>query len=357
MLAKRRPLSSKWIVNTILVIICLIWIIPTLGLFISSFRLPDDIRSSGWWTILPHKEWVAKETVTLPADTDLKSPINVLGFDTADPDLRKGHVLPDGHKVKWENRRERTIDVYEKQWAVNWKFTFSNYRNVLSDNSKSENGQQISGLSRAFLNTLTVSIPATVIPILIGMFAAYGFSWMRFAGKKMMFGAVIMMLVVPLQVALIPILKDFLALGINGTYLSMWIAHTGFGLPMSIYFMYNYVSQLPRDLFESAYMDGASHFTIFQRIVIPLSVPAIASFGIFQFLWVWNDYLVSLIFLGSSPQTKVLSIYLSEMVGPYGNDWHLLTSSAFVSMIVPLAVFFMLQRFFVKGLLGGSVKG
>lgn len=195
------------------------------------------------------------------------------------------------------------------------------------------------GLSKAFFNTLTVSIPATIIPILIGIIAAYGFSWMQFRGKRLLFSIVIALLVVPLQVSLIPILNDFLKLGINGTILSIWIAHTGFGLPLSIYFMYNYVSQLPKDLFESAHMDGANHLTIFQRIVLPLSVPALASFGIFQFLWVWNDYLVSLIFLGSQPERKVLSIYLSEMSGPYGNEWHLLTSSAFISIIMPLAVF------------------
>jgi ABC-type sugar transport system permease subunit len=163
--------------------------------------------------------------------------------------------------------------------------------------------------------------------------------------------------VVPLQVALIPIYSDFTALGINGKYLAVWLAHTGFGLSLAIYLLYNYVSQLPRDLFESAFIDGASPFTVFVRLVLPLSVPALASFAIFQFLWVWNDYLVALIFLGGTEQTGVLTVRLAGIVGSFGRDWHLLTAGAFVSMLVPLIVFFSLQRFFVRGLLAGSVKG
>ena len=353
----KKRLSSKFLINGILLVICLIWIIPTLGLFISSFRLADDIKQSGWWNVLPHREWAQVETITLPEGTDLKATLRVDGLDTTDKELRQGIELGDGRKAEWENRRALSVAVFEKHWAVNWHFTLDNYIDVLEDKGQSASGQQVSGLSKAFWNTLTVSIPATVIPILIGIIAAYGFSWMKFAGKRILFAIVIALLVVPLQVSLIPILNDFLQLGINGTILSIWIAHTGFGLPLSIYFMYNYVSQLPKELFESAHMDGASHLTIFQRIVLPLSVPALASFGIFQFLWVWNDYLVSLIFLGSQPDRKVLSIYLSEMSGPYGNDWQLLTSSAFISIIVPLLVFFLLQRYFVRGLMGGSVKG
>jgi len=351
-----RP-SSKWVVNVILFAVCLVWIVPTVGLLVSSIRLADDIKQSGWWDVLPHREWVQTETVTLPPDTDLKQPIPIGDYEATDRELRQGIELSEERKAKWENRRGFQVALYEKRWSVNWRFTLTNYADVLQDKGQSSSGQRVSGLSTAFVNTLLVSIPATILPIFIGILAAYGFSWMPFRGKRFVFGIVISLLVVPLQVSLIPLMNDFEALGINGTLLAIWIAHTGFGLPMSIYFMYNYVSQLPRDLFESAYMDGASHFNIFLRIVIPLSVPALASFGIFQFLWVWNDYLVSLIFLGSQSGAKVLSIYLSEMVGPYGNDWHLLTSSAFVSMIVPLAVFFLLQRYFVRGLLGGSVKG
>jgi alpha-glucoside transport system permease protein len=212
-------------------------------------------------------------------------------------------------------------------------------------------------MGSAFLNTIVVAIPATVIPILMAAFAAHAFAWMRFPGRRILFGIVVALLVVPIQVALIPVLLDFNALQINGTFLAIWLAHTGFGLPLATYLLYNYISQLPRDLFESAYIDGASPFTVFTRLVLPLSTPALASFAIFQFLWVWNDYLVALIFIGATPGRQVLTMKLADIVGSRGQDWHLLTAGAFVSMIIPLVVFFSLQRFFVRGLLAGSVKG
>jgi alpha-glucoside transport system permease protein len=209
----------------------------------------------------------------------------------------------------------------------------------------------------ALLNSLTVAIPATIIPILIAAFAAYGFAWIRFPGRGVMFIGVVALLVVPLQIALIPILKDYIVLDLNGTYLGIWLAHTGFGLPLATYLLYNYISTLPRDILESAFIDGASHFTIFTRLILPLSLPALASFAIFQFLWVWNDLLVALVFLGGDPRTEVLTQALLGMLGTFGSDWHLLTAGAFVSMILPLVVFFSLQRYFVRGLLAGSVKG
>jgi alpha-glucoside transport system permease protein len=196
-----------------------------------------------------------------------------------------------------------------------------------------------------------------VIPILIAAFAAYAFAWIRFPGRGLMFSMVVALLVVPLQVALIPILRDFTGLGLNGTYLALWLAHTGFGLPLATYLLYNYISQLPREILESAYMDGASQFTTFTRLILPLSIPALASFAIFQFMWVWNDYLVALIFLGASQGTQVLTMRLAGIVGSRGQDWYLLTSGAFISMLLPLVVFFSLQRFFVRGLLAGSIKG
>jgi alpha-glucoside transport system permease protein len=192
---------------------------------------------------------------------------------------------------------------------------------------------------------------------LIAAFAAYGFAWMRFPGRRIFFIMVVALLVVPLQVALVPILRDYVGLQLNGTFLAIWLAHTGFGLPLATYLLFNYISTLPRDLLESAFMDGASHFTIFTRLILPLSVPALAAFAIFQFLWVWNDYLVALIFIGAKPDTQVVTMRLAEIVGSRGNDWHLLTAGAFVTMILPLVVFFSLQRFFVHGLLAGSVKG
>jgi alpha-glucoside transport system permease protein len=213
------------------------------------------------------------------------------------------------------------------------------------------------GMGPAFLNSLVVTIPATVLPITIAAFAAYAFAWMHFPGREILFAIVVGLLVVPLHMALIPMLKLYSATGLAGTFLGIWLAHTGFGLPLAVYLLFNYISQLPRDIFESAAIDGASHFTTFVRLVLPLSVPAIASFAIFQFLWVWNDLLVALVFLGTKPDVVVVTARLSELVGSRGQDWHLLTAGAFVSMVVPLIVFFALQRYFVRGILAGSVKG
>ncbi len=165
------------------------------------------------------------------------------------------------------------------------------------------------------------------------------------------------LLVVPLQIALVPILRDYVSLGINGTFLAVWLAHTGFGLPLATYLLYNYISELPREILESAFIDGASQFTIFMRLILPLSTPGLAAFAIFQFLWVWNDHLVALVFIGATPNVQVLTMRLAEIVGSRGQDWNLLTAGAFVSMVLPLTVFFSLQRFFVRGLMAGSVKG
>ena len=228
------------------------------------------------------------------------------------------------------------------------QFTLANYEGVLG-------GQ--SGIAIAFINSLTVTIPAVVIPILVAAFAAYGFAWMRFPGRRVLFAIIIMLLVVPLQIALIPVLKGYLGLKLNGTYLAMWLAHTGFGLALATYLLYNYISQLPRDILESAFIDGASHFTTFVRLILPLSVPALASFAIFQFLWVWNDLLVAQTFLGTQKEVAVITSALLNLVGTRAEQWHLLTAGAFVSMVLPLVVFLGLQRFFVRGLLAGSVKG
>jgi alpha-glucoside transport system permease protein len=180
---------------------------------------------------------------------------------------------------------------------------------------------------------------------------------MSFPGRRFFFTLVVALLVVPLQIALVPILRDFAGLHLNGTFLGIWLAHTGFGLPLAIFLLFNYISTLPRETLESAFIDGASHFTVFTRLVMPLSVPALAAFAIFQFLWVWNDYLVALIILGPDPNTRVVTMRLAAIVGDRGQDWHLLTAGAFISMAIPLIVFFTLQRYFVRGLLAGSVKG
>ena len=215
---------------------------------------------------------------------------------------------------------------------------------------------QAQGMGQAFLNSLTISIPATVIPIAIATFAAYAFAWMKFPGRQLLFIIVVCLLVVPLQTTLIPILRAYRDLGLSNSFLGVWLAHTGYGLPLGIYLLRNYIGALPRDLIEAAEVDGASHLKIFTRLIVPLSMPAIASFAVFQFLWVWNDLLVALIYLGGTPDVAPLTIQLSNLVGSRGQDWHLLTAGAFITMIVPLMVFFGLQRYFVRGILAGSVK-
>lgn len=293
----QRNILSMFLVNAILLLICALWTIPTLGLLVSSFRPRDEVISTGWWK-------------TDPSSFTLANYEQVLG----------GKEYPDP--------------------------------SAPSGVSKGQN------MLNSFLNSVTVTIPATVIPILIAAFAAYAFAWMTFPGRKFFFTVVVALLVVPLQIALIPLLRDYTGLQLNGTFLAVWLAHTGFGLPLATYLLFNYISTLPRDLLESAFLDGASHFTIFYRLILPLSMPALASFAIFQFLWVWNDLLVALVFLSSGgADNAVLTQQLTTITGSRGQDWNLLTAGAFVTMVVPLIVFFALQRFFVRGLLAGSVKG
>lgn len=361
---KTQRLLSGFIVNGVLSLICLIWLIPTLGVFVTSFRNSEDIFRSGWWTVFPHREYVKVDEIKLDEGIDVNGPITIDGVTATFEEWRQGIKMPDGREVKWYgNKRTRLLEVRERRWVgFETRLTLENYRNVLTGKEirfKDASGNEIvrkgNDLGGAFLNSIAVTIPSTIIPILIAAFAAYGFAWMNFPGRRLFFSIVVALLVVPLQIALVPILQDYTRLNLNGTFLAIWLAHAGFGLPLAIYLLFNYISQLPRDLLESAFIDGASHFTIFLRLILPLSVPALASFAIFQFLWVWNDYLVALVFLGD--QNRVLTSALAAIVGEKGQDWHLLTAGAFISMILPLTVFFSLQRYFVRGLLAGSIKG
>jgi len=355
------------VINIALIVLVIIWSIPTIGLFISSFRTRYDIQTSGWWDIFPHRAW---ETVAVVDPKELgldpNSVMEVEGVTATFEELREGVASPDGDtQVTWVgNKRLGRIEVQKQVWTVTWDFTLDNYKQVLFGASfevtrpdgtvETVPGQD---MSQAFLNSLAVTIPSTVIPILIAAFAAYAFAWMNFPARRVSFIMVVGLLVVPLQIALVPILSDYNKIGLNGTFLAVWLAHTGFGLALATYLLFNYISTLPRETMESAFIDGASHFTVFTRLVLPLSVPALASFAIFQFLWVWNDYLVALVFLGVDPDFKVVTQRLADLTGTFGNDWHLLTAGAFVTMILPMIIFFALQRFFVRGLLAGSVKG
>lgn len=225
-------------------------------------------------------------------------------------------------------------------------WTLGNYTRVLDE-----------GFGNAFANTVAVSVPSVVIPITIAAFAAYAFAWMDFPGRTWLFALVVGLMVVPLQMALIPILRVYTTIGVTGTYPAVWLAHAGFGLPLAVYLLRNYMGSLPSSIMESASIDGADHFAIFWRLIIPLSVPVLASFAIFQFLWVWNDYLVALVFLGIEPERRVLTVELADLAGRGEGALNLLPAAAFVTMILPVVVFFGLQRFFVRGMTAGSVKG
>jgi alpha-glucoside transport system permease protein len=361
---KQRRWVSDLFINGTLVLLVLIWTIPTFALFISSFRTRFDIQTSGWWTIFPHQEWVTVRTIPVPEGLDRNGIMPIEGAQGTFEQFREGIQVGD-YKLVWVgNRRTGTIQIQEQMWVMNTNFTLDNYKQVLGGQSftiEQADGTTITvrgdNFVNAFLNSLIVAIPATVIPILIAAFAAYGFAWMRFPGRRFFFILIVALLVVPLQIAFVPILTDYTKLGLNGTFLGVWLAHTGFGLPLATYLLYSYISTLPREILESAFIDGASHFTIFRSLILPLSVPALASFAIFQFLWTWNDYLVALIFIGAKPDVQVLTMRLADIAGSRGNDWHLLTAGAFISMLLPLIVFFALQRYFVRGLMAGSVKG
>jgi alpha-glucoside transport system permease protein len=274
---------SQGPLHAVVLLICAVWLVPSVGLLVSSFRPARLVASTGWWTAFT-------------------PPFN---------------------------------------------FTLDMYREALTT----------SGMAQSFINSLFISIPSTVIPIMIAAFAAYAFAWMRFPGRDLLFVIVVGLLVVPLQMTLIPVLRLFNTFGLTGTFLAIWLAHTGYGLPFAVYLLRNFFGALPKDLFESAYLDGASPFTAFFRLVLPLAVPALASLVIFQFMWVWNDLLVALIYLGGTPKVAPMTVTISNLVNSLGGNWQVLTAAAFISMLLPMLVFFSMQQYFVRGILAGSVKG
>lgn len=279
---KRIRRRGGWFAWITLGVVCFLWLVPSVGLLITSFRTQEAALTSGWWTVItkPFQDW-----------------------------------------------------------------TTTNYSQVWSG-----------GGSNAFVNSLVVSLPATVIPIFIAAFAAYAFTFMEFPGRDFFFILIVGLLVVPLQVALVPLLKIYGNIGLQGTFASVWLAHAAFGLPLAIFILRGYMTTLPRGVIESAKIDGASHYQTFWRLIVPMSVPALASFAIFQFLWTWNDLLVALIFLGPG-EKEVLTVAVAGLVGAQQQGWQLITAGAFISMVVPLLVFLGLQRYFVRGLTAGAVKG
>lgn len=372
-----------WAVHISVVLLVGLWLFPTLGLFISSFRTADQIASSGWWRALfPTEQNLTLRTAPPGTQTQIgnlyviegtlfdagRSPsakISAWGTSARDisayqpgdqAELRKGGVLT--VQADGSYRLESEAEIQGKRGPrvfvtalVPPEFTLKNYETILVSGGATDN------MAKAFLNTLTVTIPATIIPILIAAFAAYALAWMEFPGRALLIAAIVGLLVVPLQLALIPLLKVHNDIGIGKGYLGAWMAHTGFGLPLAIYLLRNYMIGIPRDIIENARVDGATDFQIFTRIVLPLSFPALASFAIFQFLWTWNDLLVALVFLiDSTGETTVMTKQIVEMLGTRGGNWEILATSAFVSISVPLIVFFAMQKYLVRGLLAGSVK-
>tara|TARA_R110001583_G_scaffold51161_12_gene159819 strand:- start:5614 stop:6729 length:1116 start_codon:yes stop_codon:yes gene_type:complete len=369
------------LVHLSVLLLVILWTLPTAGLLISSFRDKDQLAVSGWWTSLSSSEQNLIGRTKGPDHQSLIDGKYVLSgkieeLSEGDAVLRFGWLStePEAYQVNTlaEMKAGGSLTVSEDgQYTMTSikpftgsrgkrifytalsspKFSLNNYKEVLNSE----------GIGQSFINSLTVTIPATIIPILIAAFAAYALSWMRLPGRGVLIAVVVGLLVVPLQMSLIPLLQMYNSIGTffgvpSKTYLGVWLAHTGFGLPLAIYLLRNYISSLPKEIIESARVDGANDFEIFVRIVLPLSFPALASFAIFQFLWVWNDLLVATVFLGNGENELVLTGRLRELLGSRGGNWEILTASAFVSIAVPLTVFWTLQRYLVRGLLSGSVK-
>ena len=366
----------------LLLLFVIAWIVPTFGLFISSLRDKDVLAISGWWTSFTTTEvneiyrTKGKEDQIKEGDYYfIKSNLfdenqgkeiyrfgitskNIDEYEVGKTALFKDEteitVFKNGDYV-WKSKEEfkkkkgKRIFVSAKSPP---SFTLDNYKEVLLKE----------GLGQAFLNTFAVALPATLIPLIICSYFAYALTWMKFYGRDLLLATIIASLVVPLQMCLIPVLtiyNDFGALfGVSAkSYPGIWMAHTGFGLASTTFLLWNFLKTLPSEMIEAARVDGATHYDTFIKIVVPLSIPSFASIFILQFLWVWNDLLVGLVFLDKHPSEIILTAKLKELLGSRGENWEILTTGAFVSMTVPLFIFFSLQRYFIRGLVAGSVKG
>jgi len=378
---KKIKLSSV-LAQLLLLVFVIIWIIPTFGLFVSSFRDKDLLAISGWWTSLITTQInEIHRTVNMESQIqenniyiiknnmlDNKSRKRILSFGITSKNINEFLVeetatLKDGSKITvyengdyiWESQNPFKHKKGKRLFITALsppKFTFDNYKEVLFKE----------GVGQAFLNTLTVAIPSTIIPLIICSFFAYALSWMRFFGRDTLLALIIASLVVPLQMSLIPLLSIYNDIGAlfnisSKSYPGVWMAHTGFGLASTTFLLRNFIKSLPNEMMEAAKVDGATHYDIFTKIILPLSIPAFASIFILQFLWVWNDLLVGLVFLDQVPSEIIITAKLRELLGSRGENWEILTTGAFVSMTVPLLIFFLLQRYFIRGLVAGSVKG
>ncbi|HEV7437374.1 MAG TPA: carbohydrate ABC transporter permease [Pseudorhizobium sp.] len=378
----RRVGLPRLLLHLSVLLIVILWLVPTAGILITSIRDRDQITTSGWWTAFSSSTQTQAARLGAPSaarqqgsnyvisgnvfEDGVGGRVREFGTRIADPrefeageaaDLGEGETLvinEDGTYIHsktgpFDGERGRRVYLAVATPPV---FTTENYETVLTSQ----------GIGQAFVNSLTVAVPSTIIPILISAFAAYALSWMEFPGRALLIALVVGLIVVPLQMSLIPLLRLYNEVGSllgvpSRSFVGIWLAHAAFGMPLAIYLLRNYIAGLPKEIIESARVDGASDFEIFMKIVLPLSFPALASFAIFQFLWTWNDLLVAMVFLGTSRDQLVLTGALNALLGSMGGNWEILAASAFITIIVPVLVFFALQRYLVRGLLAGSVKG
>jgi alpha-glucoside transport system permease protein len=385
-----------------LIFMCLLWLLPTVGLFVSSFRSREDVRTTGWWRVFApttRPGQMQYETYCASchgadgkkiAAADLSSPELIAQYPRSNrllamlkKDVNGQPHLVDPTLPTGANDAMATLssiveymgDLSGKEQSTG-SLTLRNYADALVGYKGTQDyltdceqgvdstlakfscsasdllGQE--GMGSAFLNTLIVTIPASLLPIFFGALAAYAFAWLDFKGRTWIFAVLVGLQIIPLQMTLVPIARLYAQIGMSDTFLGIWLFHTGFGLPYAIYLLRNFIGSLPREVFESIYLDGANHWKAFTQLALPLAMPAIASLGIFQFLWVWNDFLVAKIFLSSHP---VLTVQITNLIDPRGGNWHILTGAAFLSFLLPMLVFFLFQRSFVRGMTAGAVKG